>query len=201
MKYKLIPTCLALILGFAVEAKEFVVVGVSGFGTRKPDNAWQPSGAHEKLPYSGKIAARFELVHYAKTRELKEILKEFECEKGIKQDNKGMVILANSWGSGKAHKLAKMYLKKCGEMVDAFYLVDGVTKPIGAFKRDIPAKVCINYYQTKGVVRGTDQKNCVNHNLTKECEARNYSAVQCHIHVEWEGAERSANHMRQNYLN
>lgn len=201
MNFKLIPTFLALLLGFSIEAKEFVVVGVSGFGTRRPDNAWQPSGAHENLPYSGRIAARFELVHYAKTSELKEILKEFECEKGIKQDRKGMIILANSWGSGKAHKLAKMYQKECGEKVDAFYLIDGVSKPIGAFKRDIPAKVCKNYYQTKGAVRGTDQNNCENYNLTKDCERYGYGAVQCHIHVEWEGSERAAKHMRNNFLN
>lgn len=199
-KLALIPF-LAFLISASTLAKDYVVVGISGFGTRRPENAWQPSGAHERLPYSGKIAARFELVHYAKTNELNEILNEFICEKGIKEDNKGLILMVNSWGSNKGLKLAKMYQKKCGEKVDAFYLIDGVAKPIGAFKKDIPAKFCRNYYQTRGVVRGTAQNNCENFDLTDDC-ARNgiTSAVNCHIHVEWTGASKSAQHMRSNFI-
>lgn len=183
------------------EAKDFVLVGISGFGTRRPENAWQPSGAHENLPSYGKIFARHELVHYAKKDELRDILNDFECRNGKQgRSDLGLIILANSWGSGTGHKLAKMYQKKCGQLVEAFYLVDGVAKPIGSFKRDIPAKTCINFYQRKGAVRGTAQNNCTNTNYTDECERKGYGAVQCHIYVEWLGTELAAKHMIRNYL-
>lgn len=201
MKGLIIIIGILLLLSSYSEAKEYVVVGVSGFGTRKEENAWQPSGAHENLPYYGNIRARFELVHYAKNPELENILNEFNCREGKSDPNLGLLIIANSWGSGKAHKLAKMYQRKCGDLVDAFYLVDGVSKPIGAFNKDIPAKVCKNYYQTRGAVRGTAVRNCENTNMTNECDPNGAeSAVQCHIFVEWEGTERAARHMRQNFL-
>lgn len=202
MKSFLTLLALLFLISSYSEAKDYVVVGISGFGTRRTENAWQPSGAHENLPHRGRIYARHELVHYAKTRELREILEVFECSDGKKgRDDLGLLLLVNSWGSGKAHKLAKMYQKQCGELVDAFYLIDGVAKPIGAFKRDIPAKVCRNYYQTKGMVRGTAQDNCQNFDLTPQCDISGYEkGVDCHIFVEWRGSEHAADHMLNNFL-
>ena len=89
--------------------------------------------------------ARYELAHFVKTKELRAILEEFDCRNGKKNDDFGTLIVANSWGSGKAHKLAKMYHKACGEQVDSFYIIDGISKSISAFRKDIPAKQCFNY--------------------------------------------------------
>ncbi len=201
MKNILILSALLFLISAYTDAKDYVLVGVSGFGTRRPDNAWQPSGAHENLPRFGNIYARHELVHYAKTRELRAILEDFDCQDGVQRKRDlGLIIVANSWGSGEGHKLAKMYQKNCGQLVEAFYLVDGVAKPIGSFKRDIPAKTCFNYYQRKGAVRGTAQDNCANTDYTNQCESRGYGAVQCHIWVEWLGTELAAEHMMKNYL-
>lgn len=202
MKNLITLAALLFLINSFVEAKDYVLVGVSGFGTRRPENAWQPSGAHENLPSRGKIFSRHELVHYAKTHELRAILEEFECSNGKKgREDLGLILLVNSWGSGKGHKLAKMYKKECGDLVDAFYLIDGVSKPIGAFKRDIPAKVCRNFYQTKGAVRGRAQDNCTNFDLTRECDISGYkSGVDCHIYTEWQGSERAADHMMENFL-
>lgn len=202
MKNLIVLAALLFLVNAYTEAKDYVLVGVSGFGTRRPENAWQPSGAHENLPSYGKIFARHELVHYAKKKELAAILEDFDCKDGFqKRTDLGLIILANSWGSGKAHKLAKMYQKECGQLVEIFYLIDGVSKPIGSFKRDIPAKKCINYYQRKGAVRGTAQNNCSNTDYTDDCERLGYGAVQCHIYVEWKGSELAAKHMRKHYLN
>ncbi|MCF8060424.1 MAG: hypothetical protein K9K67_14070 [Bacteriovoracaceae bacterium] len=203
MKNLIILATLIFLLNTITEAKDYVLVGVSGFGTRKPENAWQPSGAHENLPQSGRIFSRHELVHYAKTAELKDILEVFECRNG-KQGNEdlGLIIMVNSWGSSKALTLAKMYQKDCGQKIDAFYMIDGVSKPIGPFKKEVPAKICRNYYQTKGLVRGTDQKNCENFNLTPRCDISGYEkGVDCHIYVEWRGSEMAADHMIKNFLN
>ncbi len=182
-------------------AKDYVVVGVSGFGTRKPGHEWQPSGAHDLLPRTGKIYSRFELVHYAKTSELQSVIDEFDCEDGKqKKSNLGLIILANSWGSNNGYKLAKMYQKQCGQLTDVFYLVDGVAKPIGAFNKKIPAKQCFNAYQRKGAVRGNEIEGCVNYNFTKTCEKYGYKGTQCHIMTEWDGCKQFANHMNLNFL-
>lgn len=202
MKNLITLAVLLFLINSIAEAKDYVLVGISGFGTRRPENAWQPSGAHENLPSRGKIFSRHELVHYAKTRELQSILDEFECSDGKKgRDDLGLILLVNSWGSGKGHKLAKMYQEQCGDKVDAFYLVDGVAKPIGAFKRDIAAKYCRNYYQTKGAVRGQAQDNCTNFDMTRECDISGYEkGVDCHIFVEWRGSEDAATHMINTFL-
>jgi hypothetical protein len=203
MKPLITLLALLFLISSYTEAKDYVVVGISGFGTRRPENAWQPSGAHENLPDYGNIFARHELVHYAKKRELQEIIDYFNCKDGLKgRQDLGLLILVNSWGSGKAHKLAKMYNKQCGELVDSFYIVDGVSKPIGAFKREVPAKECRNYYQTKGLVRGTDIPGCENHDLTKQCDITGHSGgVECHIFVEWRGSKVARDHMLRNFLN
>ncbi len=203
MKNLIIFTTLIFLISAISEAKDYVLVGISGFGTRKAENAWQPSGAHENLPYKGRILARHELVHYAKNSELREVLETFECHKGKQEKEElGLIIMVNSWGSGKALNLAKMYQKECGQKIDALYMIDGVAKPIGSFRREIPAKACRNYYQTKGMVRGTAQRNCENFDLTKRCEISGYNkGVDCHIYVEWKATEMAADHMMSTYLN
>ncbi|MEC7275111.1 MAG: hypothetical protein VXV96_02235 [Bdellovibrionota bacterium] len=198
---KKLTSVFLFLLCAATLATEYVVVGVSGFGTRKPENAWQPSAAHDLLPTMGKIYSQHKIVHYAKTVELQEIVDEFECNEGKQQrDDLKLIVLVNSWGSGKGHKLAQMYKKQCGQLAEAFYIVDGVKKPIGPFKKKILANSCYNIYQRKGAVRGNKIKGCENINLTSECDVLGYGGVKCHIHAEWTGGQHFADHMRENYL-
>ena len=179
-----------LIMGNLQAASHYILVGVSGFGTGR-DGAGQPSGAHDNLIYRHHaLLQTYKLVHKSRNKEINEILENFQCNDGKSaRPELGLIIVANSWGSTKGYKLAKKYKKACGKEVEFFYMVDGVTKPIGAFGRKIPAKTCINYYQTKGLVRGKAIKGCENHNLTDRCERNGYGAIQCHIAVEWWGTD------------
>ncbi|EQC49796.1 hypothetical protein M901_2019 [Bacteriovorax sp. DB6_IX] len=182
-------------MGTQVLAKDFITVGVSGFGTRRAENYWQPSGAHDNLPTSGAYKS-YKLVHYAKKKELQQIVDNFECSKGKKgRKDLGLIVMANSWGSYKAIKLTKMYKKACGEEIDLFIMVDGVKKPIAAQGIRPKAKKCVNFYQTRGVVRGKAIKGCENHDMTKYCYDSD-SGVQCHIRVEWSGTADGAQIIR-----
>lgn len=174
------------------QANSYIVVGISGFGTRRPDNPWQPSGAHENLPFVSAVEKTYRLVHYSKKKEVDEVLENFRCS-GASQGrpNLGLILVINSWGAGLGDKLARRYEKECGTKADVVVLVDGVAKPVGAFSKKIPSKQCLNYYQTKGLVRGRSIEGCDNKNLTRECERYGYGPVQCHIYVEWEGTSRA----------
>ena len=170
----------------------FIVVGISGFGTRRPDQAWQPSGAHENLPIVSAVEKTYRLVHFAKSSELDAVVENFKCRNGAqKRTDLGLVLVINSWGAGIGNKLAKRYTKECGREVDYVVLVDGVAKPIGAYSRSFPARNCTNFYQTRGLVHGRAIKNCQNHNLTPSCEKLGLGPVECHIFVEWEGTARA----------
>jgi len=183
---KLILLSLTCIIATQTLAKQYITVGVSGFGTRRAENYWQPSGAHDNLPTNSAYKS-YKLVHYAKKKELKEIINNFNCKKGSKgRKDLGLIVMANSWGSYKAIKLTKMYKKACGEEIDLFIMVDGVKKPLLAQGIRPKAKSCINFYQTRGMVRGKAIKGCENHDYTKKCY-KSDSAVQCHIRVEWAG--------------
>lgn len=172
--------------------ESYIVVGVSGFGTRRPENAWQPSGAHENLPLVSSVEKTYRLVHFAKKSELDEVMDEFSCSKGKQaRDGLGLVLVINSWGAGVAHKLAVRYHKECGRLVDHVVLVDGVAKPVGPFRKSFPTLSCLNFYQTKGVIRGRAIDGCKNQNLTPLCEQQGRGAIDCHIYVEWEGTARA----------
>lgn len=166
----------------------YIVVGVSGFGTRTPDRAWQPSGAHDNLPEVSAVEKTYRLVHYAKKNEVSEVLENFRCSKG-KQNAKdlGLVVMINSWGSNVGYQLVKRYESECGRKADYVVMVDGVSKPIGAFSKKIPAQRCLNYYQTKGFIHGKALEGCENKNLTQDCDDMGLSPVKCHIYVEWDG--------------
>ncbi len=108
--------------------------------------------------------------------------------------------MANSWGSGKAIKLTKMYAKQCGRSADLFVMVDGFKKPFLPQGRTPIAKKCINYYQTKGIIRGKDIKGCKNYNLTDKLCPKGVGGIECHIKVEWAGTEKGASLIKRNYL-
>ena len=177
----------------SVRPERYIVVGVSGFGTRRPENAWQPSAVHERLPSHYRIENSYKLVHFANQSEVNEVLEEFQCHDG-KQNRKdlGLIIMANSWGSSKALKLAKKYSKLCGRSSDLFFMIDGVRKPLFANGTKPKAQQCFSFYQRKGLVRGKAIKGCTNVDFTKKCNDMGYGAVNCHIYVEWEGARRAS---------
>ncbi|OIQ16116.1 MAG: hypothetical protein BM556_15770 [Bacteriovorax sp. MedPE-SWde] len=182
---------LCLVTFSEVIAKDFVLVGVAGYGTRRPGNEWQPSGAHENLPY-GNAYKRFELVHYAKKKELKAIISEFNCKDGKQQSDLGLIVMANSWGSGKGIKLTKMYKKACGRKADLFIMVDGFKKPLLPQGRKPVADKCYNFYQTKGIIHGKKIKTCVNYDLTDRRCPKGVGGIECHIRVEWTGTAYGA---------
>lgn len=171
--------------------KRYVVVGVSGFGTNEEGNG-QPSGAHELLPVMTEIAARYELTHGAKNRRLDEVLENFNCTNRIQgSENLGLIIMANSWGAGKAAKLARRYEQRCGQQVELFIMVDGINKPIPtSYGRRPPSRRCVNYYQDYSTLHGKEIEGCENHNLREACLSG--GMANCHITVEWEGARNGA---------
>ncbi|MDD0854876.1 hypothetical protein HBN50_17370 [Halobacteriovorax sp. GB3] len=165
---------------------EYVVVGISGFGTRRAtENYWQPSGAHENLPNSYRIVETHKLVHYSKKKELLNALSLFDCKDGRQlNDDLGLIIIGNSWGASNTYKLSKLYKEECGRVARLVVMVDGVRKPIGSYKKRPFAKQCINYYQTTGFAHGRKLEDCENIDLTSYCKKR---GKECHIEVEWLG--------------
>jgi hypothetical protein len=198
MVKKLLVFIFILLCTKSIFAKDYVVVGISGFGTNRSAKNSQDSGAHNNLPYSGNIYKRIELVHNASNKEMLKVLNLFNCKNGKKRQNIGFLIMVNSWGARKANQLAKQFEKKCGEKVDAFYMIDGVSKPLGAYSKKPSANKCYNYYQTKGLVRGNEIIGCKNKNLTQKCG--NAGGIECHILTEWEGTYMARSHMIDNFL-
>lgn len=179
-------------------ARNYILVGVSGFGTNNTTNS-QPSGAHDLLPDSayGKISNTYKLIHFSPKKDLKEVINEFDCKNGKQEMDLGLIIMANSWGSSKGIKLSKMYKKSCSRGVDLFIMIDGVKKPIGAQGRRPKAKRCINYYQTIGLIRGKPIKGCKNHDLTKAACQNVKNGIECHIEVEWQGATNGSKEIKK----
>ncbi|GAB4011951.1 MAG: hypothetical protein Fur0010_07190 [Bdellovibrio sp.] len=184
-----------------VQAKDYIVVGVAGFATKK-EGRGQPSGVHDHLPiHSKNVRQYFKLVHFSNKKELQEVVDQFDCREGVQPDkNLGLILMINSWGAGNGEKLAEMYFKQCGRKADVVYLIDGVAKPIGPFKRAPIAHKCFSFYQTKGVVHGEAINGCESTNYTEQCEHNNYGPIQCHIAVEWWGAQRAEREILKNYL-
>jgi len=187
---------LALVLAFmttnvfAIKPNKYVVVGVSGYGTKRHGRG-DPSGAHNNLPNNGKIVKTFKFTHRMNKKERADVLQHFGCFEGSKKEkNLGLAIMINSWGAHKAYKLAKQYKKNCGEEVDVYVIVDGVGKPLHYWKKTPPAKVCYNYYQKKSFFRGRSIKGCINQNLSKHCTSGGVS--KCHIVIEWMGTKLGA---------
>jgi hypothetical protein len=98
--------------------------------------------------------------------------------------------MANSWGAGAATKLSQMYQKTCGEPVELFVMVDGVSKPIGPYRRPPAARRCVNYYQRLSTVRGNTIQGCENHDLSNQCSGG--GVATCHIETEWNGSSQGA---------
>jgi len=183
-----------LLSGVATAASRYVVVGVSGYGTGR-DGRGQPSGAHANLPQDSQFEVH-QLVHKASPAELSEVLQSFRCSNGTQAEaDLGLMIMANSWGAGKAVKLAQMYQAQCGRLPALFVMIDGVSKPIGSFRKAIPAQRCVNFYQTASTIRGAAINGCENTDLTPVCGGRGGLAT-CHIMVEWEGSQRGSSLLR-----
>ena len=178
-----------------VEDLRYIVVGVSGFGTGK-DGRGQPSGAHDNLPFHEGIETTYRLTHGESWREYQSVIDQFRCEGGVQgESDLRLVIMANSWGAGRATKLASRYAQACGREVELFVMVDGVSKPIPTpFRRTPVARRCVNYYQTKSTLRGREIEGCENHNLENECQRK--GLAYCHIVVEWEGSSLGAELIR-----
>ena len=201
MKSMLMIFCTILIS--QTMAKDYIVVGVSGFGTNKTNQS-QPSGAHDFLPIFayGKVSNHYKLLHYSSNKELRNVISEFNCSNKKQYSNLGLIVMANSWGSGKAISLTKMYKKTCGRQADLFVMIDGVKKPYLAQGKKPYATRCINYFQTKGIIRGKSIKGCENNDITSNaCDSKD-SGINCHIKVEWAGAsygrDRIRNFIRNN---
>lgn len=171
--------------------KCFILVGVSGFGTNEEGNA-QPSGAHDNLPFEQEIAATYKITHGAKNKRLDEVLAPFNCKEGKQgQSQLALIIMANSWGAGKATKLARRYQKQCGKVAELFVMVDGINKPLPtSFSQRPPALRCVNYYQDYSTLHGREIQGCENHNLRDSCQSG--GMANCHITVEWEGTAEGA---------
>lgn len=169
----------------------FILVGISGYGTGE-DGRGQPSGAHDNLPQKNpRIAATFKLTHKAKRKNFDSIIENFQCEQGSQGATRlGLVIMANSWGAGKAEKFARAYEQSCGRKASLVVMVDGVGKPLYSFKKRPASEMCVNYYQTRSTIHGGPIEGCENINLGGICLKA--GLADCHIAVEWDGTARGA---------
>jgi hypothetical protein len=179
--------------------ERFIVVGVSGFGTNEEGDG-EPSGAHDNLPLMSEIAGTYRLTHGANNARLDEVLSNFNCSGGVQgTENLGLIIMANSWGAGKANKLARRYQERCGREVELFVMVDGINKPIPtAYGKRPPARRCVNYYQRRSTLIGRAIEGCENHDLSQSCQ--DGGIAECHIEVEWRGSALGAQLIRDQVL-
>jgi len=188
---------LTLLLSIETLAKDYVVVGVAGFGTGRPGEGGQISGVHDFLPNTAYAA--YKLVHYAKDSELQEVIDEFKCTAGIQQkENLGLIIMANSWGAGNAVKLADMYSKQCGNLTELFVMIEGIGKFFDKKTKSAKVKRCINYYQTKDIIRGNEMDGCENIDMTYSCTL--VGGLYCHVEVEWNASIDAKYEIIRNYL-
>jgi len=185
--------------GAQAPSERFIVVGVSGFGTNEEGDG-EPSGAHDNLPVMGEIAGTYRLTHGARQARLNEVLANFNCSAGQQgTPNLGLIIMANSWGAGKANKLARQYQERCGREVELFVMVDGINKPIPtAFGRRPPSRRCVNYYQRRSTLIGKAIEGCENHDLGESCQ--DGGIAECHIEVEWRGSAMGAELIEERVL-
>lgn len=170
--------------------RKFVLVGVSGFGTGE-NGKGQPSGAHDNLPNDELISSTIRITHKTSSKELRAIATSIcggRTPSGVEKP--GLMIMANSWGAGAAGRLSKIYEETCREPVELFVMVDGVSKPIGPYRKLPTARRCINYYQRLSTVRGNTIEGCENHDLSPSCSGG--GVATCHIEVEWMGSARGA---------
>lgn len=167
------------------ESQDYIVVGISGRGTSADINSF-PSIAHSlQSPYDSKIKKIYKLYHFSGEELFPDIISDLKCADGVKESGSPeLIIIVNSWGSGRAYSLAKRYEAECGEQVSAFYIIDGVRKPIGPFGRNVPAKHCMNVFQTKNMVRGMSLDNCQNIDATKTCRSNN-RIRKCHVNLQF----------------
>lgn len=174
------------------------MVGISGLGTGE-NGKGQPSGAHDNLPSDRKIVERILLTRHAGADDLEKVIDSLECDKGLSQPERpGLMIMVNSWGSQNGYRLAKLYKERCHEEVDFYVAVDGVSSIlIKPFSKKVPAKKCMNFYQTKSTVNGGPIDGCQNMDLSDLCEKGGIAT--CHIDTEWNGSRMGANEIK-NFL-
>lgn len=174
---------------------QYVVVGVSGFGTG-PDGKGQPSGAHDNLPLQrGAIASVHRLTHSGSRTEYQEILAPFQCVSGQQASgDHRLIIMANSWGAGRGVDLARRYQRECGRQVELFIMVDGIQRHTTfSFGTKPPAVRCLNYYQRLSTVRGRAIEGCENEDMSNECQRGGLG--DCHIQIEWDGTALGEGHI------
>lgn len=189
---------------------KYVVVGVSGFRTKKDsinqENIFsseiasngEKSGVWSYLPNShSNILSSVYLTHFSSEKEIDQTIDLFmnnnSCDQSI-----GLIIMANSWGASVANKLASRYQQICNRMTDLFIMIDGINKPfIAPYSQSIHANICLNYYQNESFIHGDLINNCQN-NLIQTRKSN--SLMKAHISVEWI-ASRMANEIVYKFIN
>lgn len=166
---------------FANTSKKYVLAIFHGLGS---GSTFQEE---QNLPESIKMAGvekMYNAGHDVSDRNLKEILKNFNCVNGKQnQEDLGLIIIGYSWGARATYEFSKDYLKKCGQKVERAYMFDGVQKIASQFKHTPVANVCVNYYKTLSPVRGRALEGCENHDLTDLCktsDGKNIDSMECH---------------------
>lgn len=156
---------------FADSPKKYVLAIFHGLGS---GHTFQEE---QNLPESIRMAGvekMYNAGHDVSDRDMKEILKNFNCVNGKQnQKNLGLIIIGYSWGARASYEFSKDYLKKCGQKVERAYMLDGVQKIATQFKHAPVAKVCVNYYKTLSPIRGRALEGCENHDLTDLCKEPN----------------------------
>ncbi len=166
---------------FAVRPHNYILAVFHGLGSGKTFNEEQ--NLPQRVSSAG-VVKMYNSGHDVSDRNLKEILKNFDCANG-KQKNKdlGLVIIGYSWGARASYEFSKDYLEKCGQKAERAYMLDGVQKLISQFKHAPVAKVCNNYFKTLSPIRGRALEGCENHDMTDLCKNSDGSygdSWECH---------------------
>jgi hypothetical protein len=183
---KILISVLALLVSFSSYSdthisKKYVLVVFHGMGSG--NDFKEEDTFSEDLKTAG-VVKMYNAGHDVSNRDLKEILKNFECRDG--KQNKpdlGLIIMGYSWGARVNYEFSKDYLKKCGQKVDRAYMIDGIQKIASQFKHAPVANVCINYYKTTEPIRGRALEGCENHDLTEVCKQEDGDfgdGMECH---------------------
>jgi hypothetical protein len=195
-------------------------VGITGFGNFIPGiDIGESHALHDALPPpSERVHASIKLTHLAAINpaRLKGIIDEhFKCGSSDEVEDRDLIVLAHSWGSGAANKLAELFQSACNREAAAVYILDGIQPPtMTPFKKRPPARMCMNIYHTleEGKndldrLHGDSIDGCKNFNFTDICRERfplfggeAISGTGCHVVLEGEGAAISVEDMKYNFL-
>lgn len=158
--------------GHAVPAKKtFVLLGVSGFMTGRPQNDLADIRSTDLCQDCLRSGVWTTLSGFQHPKISQHVYLEYDSG----QD-----------------QVATRYQELCGSAPELVIMIDGVQQPlIFPYSQAIVAKTCANIYQSVAVVHGGPLSNCANKDISSMLTT-NANIAQSHIQAEWTGSSMGA---------